>query len=71
MKITESPDVIAAIEKACVHYRDQRFYKEPYFLYSPYEFEEKELVTKAGVVKVKRDITLPDGTIYVLAEEIR
>jgi hypothetical protein len=71
VKITESPDLFAAVEKACIHYRDQRLYKEPYFLYSPYEFEEKELVTSAGIVKVSRDTTLPDGTIYVLAEEIR
>lgn len=71
MKITECSDVFDAIEKACVHYRDQRFYREPYFLYSPYEFEEKELITKAGIVKVKQDTSLPDGTIYVLAEEIR
>jgi len=65
-----SKELLEAIEKVCVHYRDNRGRTAPYYLYTPYDLKRSWIKTTAGRVMVKIDTTLPIGTIYVLSERV-
>lgn len=67
IKVTQ--DVLDKIEKAAVFFRNDRGWKPPFHLYSPFDFEETEIKTSVGKVKIHQDKSLPPGMIYLLPKK--
>lgn len=67
---TVTPELQTEINRIAAFYKDVRGYNPPYYLYAPFQFEEKEIITPSGIVKTHFDKHLPIGTIYVLSRKM-